>query len=613
MSYQRTGVAQVLSRLNAVATMSHCRRVNQPIGKEIKNTELRQVHQSTMFYIDPHETPEGALVGVTKNLAATVTISTHVPLVDVANAVNSLLPDAPLLAGCVGLGALAARSGLLFLNGRPHMVLLNMSAAAVADRLRAARRQGLLHASVSVSTRAGGGGMGHVSVQCDDGRLVRPLFILHQEPDSTHGGCEILAGRCLELLDASEIEDMVLAMDADAVQPWHTHMELHPTALMGTTCASIVFANHNQAPRVCYFSSMVKQAVGTFALNWRQRFDTSAHVLDSVQKPLVSTEMARSVLHGDSLPNSVNCIVAVMCYGGWSQEDCVMVNKAAVERGLFASTGYRTLACEERGNEACRCVFGIPPPEAQRSTLSYAHLDAAGLPRVGSRIVANDVLVGRVQWPESGETAQVCASVVATAKEEGFVDAVHLHTTEDGDRVLKVRIRAPRVLEMGDKVAQTSGQKGTVGLIVPQEDMPFTASGMVPDILLNPHAVPSRMTISMLLDMGLGKVCAVLGKLGDGTPFTDATRGAASKIADALDGCGYARNGTETMYNGMTGEKLEADIFIGITCYHKLKHMVSDKLYARGVGPVSMLTCQPVRLHVMSTAFRLTLSKTNSD
>ena len=331
--------------------------------------------------------------------------------------------------------------------------------------------------------------------------------------------------------------------------------------------------------------------MGLYATNYRLRTDTAVtHVLDTAQKPLVSTASGRASIGTDNLPSGINCIVAVIPHTGFSQEDCVIINKAAIERGLFNSTSFRTIVTSDTSDTACRYVITVPEQATRKPLYNYAHLAANGIARVGSVLAANDVIVGRIMVSSSGS---LDASVVCGAKEEGIVDSILSFVAADGSTVVKVKVRTHRILELGDKVAQTSGQKGTVGLVLPQEDMPFTASGMVPDILLNPHALPSRMTISMVLELVLGKICSVQGTMGDGTPFTDASTGIASELCRRLEQLGFHASGTETMYNGTTGEQFETDIMVGTAYYHKLKHMVADKLYARSVGPVSALSGQP--------------------
>ena len=587
-SYVKTGVSQVLSRLSYVATLSHLSRINMHVGKEVKSSELRQIHQSSAFFLDPAETPEGVCVGIVKNLALTSSITTHVNTVSVRRIVLGAVSDCDAIAGGMNVPVLLnnVRVGC---TSDPH---------ATVNMLRDLRRTKVLNHQVSISYSPT-----HrvVRVWSDRGRYIRPLLVLPAALDTS------LLAKCkcwsdymdlgiVQMLDPYELETSVVAMTlADAISsPGKEYLELHPACMMGAVGSTIPFPDHNQAPRVCYYSSMAKQTSGVFATNMAIRTDTAAYTLDYTQAPIVSTRIAR-MLGNSVMASGINCIMAIANYTGLNQEDCVIVNKAAVDRGLFVSHVYRTITIDEkRPDSYASFMTCIPPSEYMDAKYNYHKLDSNGIVRRGVYVEANDVLVGRVVKKSVRNREIVSdASVAVNVKEEGFVDDIFIVGSPDGHRIIKIRIRSLRIPELGDKVAQVSGQKGTIGLVCPQEDMPFTAEGLIPDIIVNSHAIPSRMTISMLLEVVLGKACLMEGVEGDATPFSSSSTNIADSLCDRLEAVGFERSGYEIMYNGTTGEQFQSQIFIGPTFYHKLKHMVSDKIYARGFGQVQMLTCQP--------------------
>lgn len=343
--------------------------------------------------------------------------------------------------------------------------------------------------------------------------------------------------------------------------------------------------------------------------------DTIAHVLCEPQRPLVTTQLAR-VLHADDAPTGVNAIVAIMVCGGYNQEDSIIMNRSACERGLFRSEKYVTVRDEERptGGDNDRFCNPAELPDCQGLRVGgYGTVDASGAPRVGARVRAGDVLIGKAALTSSiGEAAaSASASRAATASgapaappqrktprdrstlhrsEEGVVDSVLL-TRRNGARLRKVKVRSVKTPNVGDKFSSRMGQKGVVGRLLGQHELPFTADGVVPDVIVNPHAIPSRMTLGMLMECLLGKLASVKGEVGDATAFHGTT---IEDIAAALAAEGFDGMGNETMYCPHTGEAYQAAVFLGPTYYQRLKHMVDDKIHSRARGPVTLLTRQPM-------------------
>jgi len=365
---------------------------------------------------------------------------------------------------------------------------------------------------------------------------------------------------------------------------------------------------------------MAKQGVGRVGLNAEQRFDTSGiHELFHPQRPLVSsfTEVQTRL---NDLPYGANVIVAILSYTGYNQEDSVILNKGAVDRGLFRSLCFRTFKDLARNAGSEQEVFAIP--DAREVTgykrANYAKLSSEdALPLLHQEIEQDDVLIGKVIQPTDASKAgdldgsKRDRSTIYKNKEPARVDKIMATPTKDGATLVHIRTRSARVPVIGNKYSSRHGQKGVCGLVLPQEDMPFTADGISPDLIMNPHAIPSRMTVGQILETLLGKAAMLTGQIGDGTAFahlnatleegesTDTTATTpppllAERIGDVLHAFGYNRHGNERLYNGMTGEMLEAEVFIGPCHYMALKHMVVDKVHARATGPRQILTRQPV-------------------
>lgn len=324
--------------------------------------------------------------------------------------------------------------------------------------------------------------------------------------------------------------------------------------------------------------------------------DTLAHCLYYPQKPLVVTR-ALDFLHFKELPSGTNAIVAIACYTGYNQEDSVIMSQDAIERGFFRSVFFRTYS------DTCKSGEQFEVPDATvvgRRHGDYTKLDIDGLIFPGKNVLGDDIIIGKTALPrkmfdqeyDQMDTNEIKKddSTSLRHSERGIIDQVILTSNEDGDRFTKVKMRAIRIPQIGDKFASRHGQKGTVGMTYKQEDMPFTQEGIIPDIIVNPHAIPSRMTIGHLVECLASKVACFKGEEGDATPFQDVT---VEHISKDLHSLGYQLRGNEAMYNGFTGKKLEVLIFLGPTYYQRLKHMVDDKIHSRSRGPLQILTRQP--------------------
>ena len=411
----------------------------------------------------------------------------------------------------------------------------------------------------------------------------------------------------IEFIDVQEEDNCMIAMSKDNIvknslvkaKTQFTHCEIHPSFIQGILASIIPFSDHNQSPRNTYQSAMGKQAMGVYATNYRYRMDTLAHILRYPQLPLVSSRVIKH-LPSSNLPSGINAIVAVASNSGYNQEDSIIMNTDSINRGLFISDYFRTFKDEEKKRQSSSVKMQekfIRPN--MKNTLgtqgnNYSKLTDKGFPDENVYVNENDVIIGKIHpihtKKDTNELYRCCSTSVKGA-EAGFVDKVMVNRNGDGYKFVKVRIRTTRVPTVGDKHASRHGQKGTVGMKYKQEDMPFNKLGMKPDLLMNPHAVPSRMTIAQVVECLMGKIGCNIGMYGDATAFTKFNE---QTLGDILEKLGFQRHCDEVLYNGRTGEQLKVNIFMGPTYYQRLKHMVDDKIHSRSNGPNVILTRQPV-------------------
>ena len=597
-SYIRTGVSQVLSRLTYGATLSHLRRIIIPIGREGKNSKIRQIHSSQIMYICPTETPEGQSIGIVMNLALTTSVTRRLSTVLVKNIIDN----------CENLTCINDYDGTfnipkVFLNG--ILMGVAIDPAAMLRELKTFRSTGLLDKEVSFMFDKE---ENEIKIFCDEGRFIRPLLTVNEknEINMTENDPldwnEMIDQQKIQYIDNNEIQGSVVAMtEKDMADYKVDYCEINPAVMLGVMASTIPFPDHNQSPRNIYQSSMGKQAIGIHALSHNIRTDTITHVMNYPQRPLVST-VPSQIMGFNDMPSGINAIVAVITHTGFNQEDSVIMNKSSIERGLFVVTSYRTLVEEEKKQGTYNYeTICLPPVDKRKRNANYSFLNEKGI--VNTRmnngnvyVTKGDVIIGKIltKSNKSGEDEIFDCSYIVKSGEEGYVDRVIETVTPNGYKMIKVTIRNQKIPEAGDKCASRSAQKGTIGLVMPQEDMPFTQDGITPDILINSLCLPSRMTVSQLLETVLGKACCMEGTYGDATAFSSNSENIAEHICDRLEKNGFERTGWEMLYNGMTGLPIKAKIFIGPVFYQRLKHMVSDKIHSRSHGQVTTLTRQPL-------------------
>lgn len=626
----RTGVSQLLDRTNMLSTLSHLRRVVSPLARGQPHFEARELHGTQWGRMCPFETPEGANIGLVKNLALMANVSVGVDDKPIEELLYTKLGVVPMVTKVVkgkryeGIMDKIRRSieagaevsekyaewSKVFLNGK--LIGYHRDGEELARELRRLRRSGEVSSEVNVA-HIRRGGIDEVIINTDPGRIRRPLIVIENgKPKLTKEHVELLKeGKLsfddlvkqgvIEYLDPDEEENAYIALHPSDVTSEHTHLEIWIPAILGITASIIPYPEHNQSPRNMYQSAMAKQSLGLYAANFQKRMDTRGHFLHYPQKPLVQTR-AMDIIGYNDRPAGQNMVVAVLTYTGYNMEDALIMNKSSVDRGLARSTFFRlytTVEYKYPGGIQDEITIPATNVRGYRGQKAYEKLEEDGIVAPETPVAGGDALIGKVSPPRflsaqeygvGGGLTRQDTSVVMRHEEKGVVDTVLITMDGEGNKLIKVRVRDLRIPELGDKFASRHGQKGVLGLLVPQYDMPFTEEGVVPDLIINPHAFPSRMTVAQLMESIAGKAAALEGRVFDATPFYKTL---IEDLQIVLKRHGYSPTGEEAMYDGRTGELLDVPVFIGIVYYQKLHHMVSDKIHARARGPVQILTRQP--------------------
>jgi DNA-directed RNA polymerase II subunit RPB2 len=618
----KVGVAQVLNRLTYASSLSHSRRINTPLEKSGELIAPRKLHNTTWGFLCFAETPEGQSIGVVKNISymAHITIPTNSAAIYeyVTPFITKVDDVAPRdLNGKVKV----------FVNGA--WIGITETPTELYEDMKQKKYCGIINIYTSVIFDYK---LLEIRICNDGGRLTRPLLkVRHNKAlisaaiiaklENKELSWNDLLTNCridesvLEYIDPEEQNLAMIAMkNKDANHEMmakyrYTHCEIHPSTILGVLASCIPFPEHNQAPRNTYQTAMGKQAIGIYATNYDHRMDKTAYVLNYPSRPLVDTRLM-NIIRLNNIPSGCQIHVAIMSHTGYNQEDSVLVNKGSIDRGLFLATIYHTEKDEDKNiirDEIIRCN----PDKTKTKGIkfgNYDKLNAHGFIEENTLVENRDVIIAKIvpiKENRNDPTKTVKfedQSKTFRTTEETYIDKNYTGRNGDGYNFAKVRTRTLRKPVLGDKMSSRHGQKGTVGNIIPECDMPFTKSGLRPDVIINPHAIPSRMTIAQLKETLLGKVLLELGLFGDGTSFGDID---VKTISEELQKIGYESYGNEVMYNGLTGEQLGVNIFIGPVYYQRLKHMVNDKQHSRSIGPMVNLTRQPAEGRSRDGGFRI--------
>jgi len=599
---EKKGITQNIDKTNLLAKTSQLLRVVSLLSAEQENFEARTLHPTQYGRYCPIETPEGTNIGLRKNLAFMARVTTEINIDE-----NKFLK---LLSG-IGLDKEGDYDVLL--NGK----FIGKANLDFVKNFKEKRRKNEINKFISISYDKYAK---IIHIFSDSGRIVRPLLVienskvlvddyLEQIKKGEISFNDLVEKGVIEWIDAAEEDNCVVALNKKDIKG-KDYMEIHPIAALGLITALVPFCNHNQTSRLNRGSKTQKQAIGLYNINYPLLIDTDVHLLHYPQKPLVRSKIYD---YCKFWPVGQNVIVAVTSYYGYNVEDAIVVNKGSIERGLGRSHYFRPYSTEEMSyTGALKDKICIPEKDVKgyRAEKYYRALEDDGIAYVEAEVDQQDVIIGKVSPPKFiveveeliREKVKKENSVVIREEEKGIVDGVFITIGPNGDKIVQVRTRDLRIPEIGDKFSTYYGQKGVIGYIFDEVDMPFTARGIKPDIIFNPHSIPSRMTMGYLIELLCGKIASNKAEIIDGTPFEPIS---IEKFEDMLIDLGFRPDGKEIMYDPITGKAFEAKIFIGSMYYLRLKYVVANKIHARGMGKVTLLTRQPVEGRAKGGGLRL--------
>ncbi len=591
----RTGVCQRLERNNFIRGLAHLRNVVSPLSSAQEHFEARALHSTQWGRLCAEQTPEGVNIGLRKYLATMAIISTPSPVSDIKT-IRDILKKKEDGKYAVFIDGVVVKA-----ISRPE---------SLVNEIKKKKHMGLISPTIGVSKLDL---FEEIHINTDSGRLMRPLIVVEngkpllneKHVDKLKKGelswNDLIKQGIVEYVDAEEEEDSLIAMKEEEVTDKHTNLEINPAVIIGVSAALVPFPEHDRGDRVNFGAKMSGQSLGLYATNFLSRVDTRSNIMVYPQIPLVNTVVGKEIKMNEH-PQGQNLVIAIMSFKGYNMEDSIILNKGSIERGMGRSFFFRNYVTEEQkywGIEKDEIKIPDKSVNGYRTEEAYINLAEDGIINRETSVVSGDVLVGKISplrffgpmenFMMETENRRETSEVIRHG-EEGIVDTVIVTQSSDGNKLVKVLVRSMRIPDIGDKFASRHGQKGVVGLIVPEEDMPFTEEGIIPDVIVNPHAIPSRMTVGQLLEIIGSKLSAISGKPIDATIFNGAKE---EFMRTKLKELGYRDDGKETLCDGITGKQYEAQILIGPLYYQKLHHMATDKIQSRGRGPVTLLTKQP--------------------
>lgn len=602
---ERTGVTQNMDKTNYLKMLSQLMKVSSMLPGEQENFLARTLHPTHFGRFCPTETPEGTEIGLKKNLALLARVSTDVDF-----------NEKEVIAKVKELGISQDAENDVFLNGR--FIGSVEDPKTFAKEVRAQRRSGNLPPELSVRSE---NEAGSVIISTEVGRVLRPLIIVENgvskmkdehllaiEQD-TMKWSDLVKEGIIEYLDAAEEEDALVCLDQDELTEKNTHLEIDSIDMFGLVTSLVPFGNHDQSARLLRGSKTLSQSLGIYAANYLVRLDTDVAILHYPQKPIVKSFVYDTLnIH----PSGQNLVVAIMPYDGHNIEDAVVLNQASVDRGLGRGTYFRPYKASElyyAGGLKDEITIPDKDVSGYRTETSYRYLEDDGVVFPEANLGSGEVVIGRVTPPKFLSEAKDISiqskkegSTAIRQEERGIIDGVFITADREGNKIAQVRTRDPRIPEIGDKFSTPHGQKGVVGMLADPKDVPFTGLGVKPDLIFNPHGIPSRMTVGYLIELLAGKVGAASGRVIDGTPFTGEP---VENLESQLKEMGFSFDGKESMYNGVTGKKMDIKIYVGCMHYLRLRFMVKNRIHARASGKVALLTRQPIEGRARGGALRL--------
>jgi DNA-directed RNA polymerase subunit B len=596
-----------MDKTNYLATVSQLQRVSSMLKSDQENFLARTLHPTHYGRFCPIETPEGTEIGLRKNLAILSKVSTIVELNE--EKFMKLLESN-------GLSKEGIEGEEVFFNG---MFIGDVTDSAnFVEAIKEKRRAGELPSQMNIRYDSV---FKLVSISTEPGRTLRPLIIVDsgiQRLTSEHLAQlerdeikweDLVEKGIIEYLDAAEEENALVSLYKNELTTEHTHLEVDPMDLFGVVTSLVPYGNHDQSSRLNRGSKTQKQALGLYSANYLCRLDTDVSILQYPQKPIVRSFVYDTL---NTYPAGQNLVVAIMTYEGYNMEDALVLNKGSLDRGVGRSYYFRPYSTTEMNYAGgLKDKIAIPDKDTSgyRTEASYQFLESDGITYPEAEITEGSVLIGKMSPPkflsearEISVRTQKESSMTMRQEEKGIVDSIFITADEEGNKIVQVKTRDHRIPEIGDKFATAHGQKGVIGMVANEEDIPFTSNGIRPDIIFNPHGLPSRMTVGYLLELLAGKVGCLRGRTVEGTSFSGESK---KELEEQLKELGFRYDGKETMYNGITGKRMASKIFVGNLYYLKLKYMVANKIHGRASGKVALLTRQPIEGRSRGGALRL--------